>query len=305
VRIGQFISHFPYQTQFSDPRYTDSYVCSGGEIAGLEVAVNLAQRNHKVLVFTSSVDRSGSIETFDGLCIHRYGSWFRIGDTQVSPKLLWGPLRDARDVDVVHVQHTTPPGGAAGLLCAKVWRKPLVVTHHGFERFDSYGSLLRRITVYLTANLFVDRLFSQASAIVAISPHFMKESRFLYKYQDKTVNIPNGVDVEEYDTSLTKIASRENLGLSLNHPLALFLGSLIPRKGVDVLLKAMRKVVDVIPTVKLVLVGRGPMRDQLEEQTSDLGLTHHVRFEGFVEKTLRVCQGTCAAVLLADDSRTD
>ncbi|RLC81066.1 MAG: hypothetical protein DRJ03_09960 [Chloroflexi bacterium] len=280
--VAQFISHFPYQDQFSDSRYASSYVCSGGEIAAYEVAVNLARRDHKVEVFTSSVDRSNSTETFDMLDIHRYGSWFRIGDTRISPELLWGPLRGTRDVDVVHVQHTTPPGGAAGLLYAKTRCKPLVVTHHGFERPDSYGSPLRKIVVYLTANLFVDRLFSQAAAIISISPYFINESRFLSKYQHKTVNIPNGVNLEEYKTALTKAASRKQLGLLLDHPVILFLGSLIPRKGGDVLLRAMRRVVDVFPTAELVLVGRGPMMDLLKRHVSELDLAHRVRFEGFI-----------------------
>jgi glycosyltransferase involved in cell wall biosynthesis len=281
MNIAQFISHFPYPDQFTDPRLIRDYVCSGGEIAAYKVAVNLAQRGHTVHVFTSSVDGKETVEARDGLTIHRYGSWFEVGNTRVAPRLLWGPLRE-KSVDIVHVQHTTPPGGAAGFLYAKIHRKPLVVTHHGFERFENYGTLARRFFVFLTANFFVDVLFAQADALIAVSPFFLSRSRFLKKYGNKTASIPNGIDLEEYRTTLTRSAAREKIGLAGDRPVILYVGSLIPRKGVDTLIAAMRKVVDIFPDAELILVGQGLSQKSLVQQADALGLGAHVRFQGFV-----------------------
>jgi glycogen(starch) synthase len=141
---------------------------------------------------------------------------------------------------------------------------------------------MRKVTVYLTANLFVDHLFSNANAIISISPYFASKSRFLSKYQDKTVNIPNGVNLEKYNTRLNHIASKKQLGLPTDRPLILFLGSLIPRKGADILLEAMRIVINKFPIAELILVGRGPMLGQLKKQASELELDQHIRYEGFI-----------------------
>jgi glycosyltransferase involved in cell wall biosynthesis len=286
VNIAQFISHFPYPDQFTDPRLVRDYVCSGGEIAAYKLAVNLARLGHSVHVFTSSADGRDSVGTFDRLTVHRYGSRFEVGTTRISPRLLWGPLRE-RGIEIVHVQHTTPPGGAAGWLYARIRRKPLVVTHHGFERFENYGGPARRFFVFLTANFFVDFLFSQADALIAVSPFFGARSRVLKKYRQKTVCIPNGIDLEEYSTPLSAREARKALGLPENIPLILFVGSFIPRKGVDVLLAAMRRVADVHPAAELVLVGQGLMQDALARQAEALGLGARVRFQGYVGEAAR------------------
>jgi len=298
MRLAHFISHFPYESQFEETDLAERYVCSGGEIAAYKVLKNLAKLGHEVIIFTSSVDSSDLEETYDGLEIIRYGSWFKIGDTRASPKLLWGPLQDVGRADIVHVQHTTPPGGLAGLLSAGVCKKPLIVTHHGFERFDNYGSLARKAAVYLSANLFVDILLSRASAIISLSPHFQKDSRFLWKYQEKTVVIPNGVDLDEYGYSMSQADCRDRLVLPKDHHLVLFMGSLMPRKGVDVLIKAMKRASETLPDTELIIVGRGPMEQQLRRMVVQEGLTQQVRFEGFVAKSSKKAMYYRAADIL-------
>lgn len=242
----------------------------------------LARRGHDVTIVTSSADDRSGTDDYDGLKIHRYASRFQIGDTHISPSLLWKPPGDLGEVDIVHVHHTTPPGGAAGLMCAKRLKKPLVVTHHGFERFDDYGSILRRITVFFSAHLFVDMLLSQATAIIALSPYFIKLSRFLHKYLDKTVVIPNGVDLEEYALAISARDCRAQLGLPVGVPLVLYVGSFRPRKGVRVLLKAFKRVVTDLPEAQLILLGQGPKEGALKQLASELGLSSHVHFVGFI-----------------------
>jgi glycosyltransferase involved in cell wall biosynthesis len=63
----------------------------------------------------------------------------------------------------------------------------------------------------------------------------------------------------------------------------LFVGRLAHQKGVDVLLEAFRSVREAEPGCRLVLVGDGPMRAQLEEYTRAAGLQDDVHFAGVVE----------------------
>lgn len=60
-------------------------------------------------------------------------------------------------------------------------------------------------------------------------------------------------------------------------------GRLVPVKRIDVLLKAVRLVVDRLPEVSVVIVGDGPLRGELEQLSKDLGIDRHVRFTGFLE----------------------
>lgn len=68
----------------------------------------------------------------------------------------------------------------------------------------------------------------------------------------------------------------------LLRPSVVFVGGLHPRKGVDVLLRATRIMVDRYPLPHLYLVGDGPMRADYEALTVELGLQKNVTFVGGV-----------------------
>ena len=61
----------------------------------------------------------------------------------------------------------------------------------------------------------------------------------------------------------------------------LFVGRLVERKGVQVLLEALARLRD-RPGVRVRVVGDGPMRGALERQAATLGVADRVRFDGSV-----------------------
>ena len=70
--------------------------------------------------------------------------------------------------------------------------------------------------------------------------------------------IPNGVDLKRFRPVLDppeKLHLRSCLGLDSTAPVVLFAGSIVPRKGVDLLLRAWPSVLAQVPDAKLVLVG--------------------------------------------------
>lgn len=84
--------------------------------------------------------------------------------------------------------------------------------------------------------------------------------------------IPNGVPT-------AGIAPKSNY--SLHRPARLlFVGRLHPQKGLDVLLKALRRLQDEGTEVGLTLVGDGPQKSQLEDLARALGIRPHVKFAG-------------------------
>jgi glycosyltransferase involved in cell wall biosynthesis len=74
--------------------------------------------------------------------------------------------------------------------------------------------------------------------------------------------IPNGIDQGVFHPadSLEKIALRRSLGLPVDRPLALSVCSIIPRKGVDLLVAAWKTVLQTHPGAVLVLVGSNTVR---------------------------------------------
>lgn len=60
----------------------------------------------------------------------------------------------------------------------------------------------------------------------------------------------------------------------------LFVGDLIPRKGVDVLVRAVKQVREIIPSLGVVITGDGSQRQSLTELAEQLGLLNVVNFVG-------------------------
>jgi glycosyltransferase involved in cell wall biosynthesis len=63
-------------------------------------------------------------------------------------------------------------------------------------------------------------------------------------------------------------------------PTVAYAGRLVPEKGVGVLLLAFRDVVKEIPDARLLILGGGPERKELEGRAADLGLEARVKFFG-------------------------
>jgi len=79
-------------------------------------------------------------------------------------------------------------------------------------------------------------------------------------------------------------------------PVLLGCGRLHHQKGFDVLISAVRKVLDIRP-VRLVILGEGPLRPQLEAQLKSLNLDDHVDLAGFSRNPFAMMRAADAFIL--------
>jgi glycosyltransferase involved in cell wall biosynthesis len=94
----------------------------------------------------------------------------------------------------------------------------------------------------------------------------------------------DGIDLAHFQPG-SKREARAFLGeAEVGDPLVLFIGNLLPVKGVDVLLAAASRLENTGMPIRLVLIGEGPLRGQLEQRVKDLGLGGRVRFLGSIDQ---------------------
>lgn len=94
--------------------------------------------------------------------------------------------------------------------------------------------------------------------------------------------IPAGVDTRIFSPLPDYRSSRDALGLTRDQFVLFTVRNLVPRMGLDALLRAMARVRQAIPHVQLLIGGSGPLRSELEAQVKTLDLEGCVRFLGFV-----------------------
>ena len=112
-------------------------------------------------------------------------------------------------------------------------------------------------------------------------------SEYLLHYgarEEQLVLIPNTPDVRMLDSEARRLRpERERLRREFevaDRATVLFVGRLIPKKGVDVLIRALERVVQRIDA-QLIVLGSGPSQDEWERLASERGLGDCVQFRGF------------------------
>jgi phosphatidylinositol alpha-1,6-mannosyltransferase len=93
--------------------------------------------------------------------------------------------------------------------------------------------------------------------------------------------VGNGVDPEFFLGSVNQDVARQKLGIG-NEKIILTVARLVARKGQDVVLRALPKILEWVPNVKYVVVGKGSYATRLKDLTRELNLESHVVFAGFV-----------------------
>ena len=135
----------------------------------------------------------------------------------------------------------------------------------------------------LKAHYVVDRLAGRCvDQYIAVS-----EANRRYLIQDKGLParkimvILNGCDVRRFDVrNVDPRPLRASLGFAAADPILLVVGRLEPQKGHRVLLDALPAVQREFPGVRLLCVGEGALRAELETRAADLELRESVRFVG-------------------------
>jgi glycosyltransferase involved in cell wall biosynthesis len=175
-------------------------------------------------------------------------------------------------------------------------KKPFIHTIHGvladeFDKAKLNGHISFRGRV---ANRFMARLArlegetsKEADLIVTISKYSFEKMQKFYNVDPSKVRIvPNGVDPEKYKPTLNQEKLKQQLGFG-EAPVVLFVGSLIPRKGLPSLVEAAKQVVKTYPTVQFVIVGDGPLKPQLTAMLATTKLSGNFVFKnGLTEEDL-------------------
>jgi glycosyltransferase involved in cell wall biosynthesis len=165
--------------------------------------------------------------------------------------------------DVIHAH-----GLKVGLLASIVGRRPLVVTVHNVSFAGQ--SLWRRRTTQLIEKIVGRR----ADAIIATSAAIVDELRGFGVAGDKISLFRPFGPVPNPRTDAAAV--RASFGLSADDLVVATVARLHEQKALDVLIDAFAQIVAAEPRARLVIVGSGPLRDELRNQVGLLGLRDRV-----------------------------
>jgi glycosyltransferase involved in cell wall biosynthesis len=185
-------------------------------------------------------------------------------------------------MDLIHLHHPFLSGRLA-IRYARPYEIPIVFTNH--TRYDLYAHAYLPVIPDGISTTFLENYLTSFCREVdlVIAPSAGLRDVLIKMGVDAHVEvIPNGVDLSPF-SALANPVPRQSLGFEDSHVLLIYVGRLGPEKNLTFLVRAFAGIHSAYPDARLLLVGDGPEKDNLEDQVRRSGLEGKVRFAGMVE----------------------
>ncbi|MGL6073237.1 MAG: glycosyltransferase [Fimbriiglobus sp.] len=257
------------------------------QVAGAEVLIRetIRRLGDRIRPTIFCLDKVGTIgeqlsrEGVPVVCLDRKPGW----DFSVSRKLAREVSQ--RGVEVLHAHQYTPFFYAA---LAKPFISPmpkLILTEHGRHYPDHVSPPRRAIN-----RLILDRLADAVNACCKFSGDAL--SRIDGFAGNRIEIIENGIELDRYGPATDRAELRTRLGLNPTRRSLVHVARHHPVKDQATLIRAFALAAPDLPDVDLVMVGDGPLREDLTKLAAELGVKDRVQFVGIqsnVHDWLRAC----------------
>jgi len=212
--------------------------------------------------YIEELERTGKVSMYG---LHLFEEVQRYG-------LLARALAKREKFDVIHAHDWL--SFSAGIAAKEISGKPLIVHIHATE-FDRTGG-------HPNQYIYDEELkgLRAADCVIAVSHH---TKNMVVKYYgvdpDKITVVHNGIDLAAHqapiDDTLTWIKEA-------GKQIVLFVGRITIQKGPDYFVKAAKRVIEMNPKVMFVVSGSGDMEGQMIRLASEMGISDHIFFTGFM-----------------------
>lgn len=266
--------------------FTDTYF---PQVSGVATSIRtlkneLEKQGHEVYIFTTTDPDADEFEKD----IVRMPSvpFISFTDRRIVVRGLWFAYQIAKELEleIIHT-HTEFGTGFLGKMVANRLRIPVIHTYHTmYEDYLHYianGKVVRPSHVKHFIKMFVNH----STGVVCPSKRVVDTLK-RYEVDVPMRIIPTGIDVSRFSRpDITKEDTdqlRDKLGLHTDDLMILSLSRISYEKNIHVIVQQFPEVLMSYPNARLVIVGKGPYREDLEELSRQLGVEDYIQFTGEV-----------------------
>lgn len=231
-------------------------------------------------------------ENINGVRLTRAGSFGTYFSCPLSVSFLRLFRKMSANADIIHI-HVPFPLADLALLLSGYSRKVIISWHSDVVKQKKLLMLYKPLMKYL---------LNRADCILVATEGHINGSEFLPEYRHKCRILPYGITPEIY-LNIKKIPFLTEKATNPESIKVFFTGRLVYYKGVDILIKAFRKVKD---NCELFIAGTGILESELKEKVRKYGMNDRVHFLGFLpEEQLKQAFSDCDIFVLPSVERSE
>lgn len=261
-------------------------------------AKGLAKRGHNVFVlFRRRNEKIPLCGIIDGIHFYTYDNnhksalLFTVFFILNTSRLFKTILRET-SLDLLNIHHPIPVIGIS--LCRESRNIPQVYSFNApwdleykLDKDIHAGHLVEQLWFrinFIIRRLIEKRSLNKCKKIVVLSKYSKGLLQKIHRVSSSKIEIIyGGVDVKRFKPAEDKKSVRNNLSIPQNRFVLLTIRRLVPRMGLQNLIKALSLIVKEKKDIYLIVAGKGPLEDSLKELTDTLKLKNYIRFVGFIE----------------------
>jgi 1,2-diacylglycerol 3-alpha-glucosyltransferase len=255
------------------------------QVSGVTKSIALSKQwmekqGHDVYIFTFGddevIDDEKNIIRTIGVPVVDTGIYLNLRYNRQARKMLYS-------MDITHVHHPFLSGSLAMRYCVPR-NIPVVFTNH--TRYDlltqAYLPILPETIGDAALKAYLSPFYRACDLVIVPSPRMRKVLVDHFGLESPVEVIPNGLDLTPYRSAIQPV-DRAIFGFSATDIISIYVGRLSPEKNLSFLLRSFYGVAMAFDRARLLVVGDGPERENLEAYIKHMNIGDKVYFTGMVE----------------------
>lgn len=198
----------------------------------------------------------------------------------------------SKNADIIHIHVPFPLADFALLLSG--YKGKVIVSWH--------SDIVKQKKLLVLYKPFLKYLLNRADCILVATKGHINGSEWLGKYREKCNILPYGIRAKDY-LNIPKKHFLSEYSYNSDSIKVFFTGRLVYYKGVDILIKAFRKVNN---KCELFIAGTGILEEKLKDMVKRYGLSKRVHFLGFLsDEQLKQAYADCDMFILPSVARSE
>ncbi|MGI6578630.1 MAG: glycosyltransferase [Saccharofermentanales bacterium] len=272
--------------------FVDTYYpeISGVATSVYELRNSLLEEGHEVFVFTVSNSEVDPAD-FSEINTYRIPSMplVTLKERRIGIPFLKNYLKIIKKLklDLIHT-HTEFSLGSLGKRAAAKFKLPHIHTYHTlYENYVHYFKVPENDFTFKLVGRFVKN-FTENCDLIIVPTVKVVDIMERYKIEKPLKVIPTGLDLDKFRNidwkRVAKIRSR--YGIETDDTVLISICRISQEKKLDKIIRFFRELAQTTSKIKLLIVGDGPAKTELEELSAQLGLKDKVIFTGYANREI-------------------